>query len=227
MCADQPFFSTDDWFIGTTPMDAGIPPAMTSLSLKFRYNDLDDLARLSENPGRVACRSWRPPPPGTRAGYPGRHRTVHANGAVRADEMTRFDGTRARRPTTSRPSTGTLAAMANGLCCRRSSGGEIMEPAGCGRSGPRSSCRPQQRKTSAGCRLATICVPGARRHRASPANRRGATQGITEAARRLGVDPYFQVLGHRQTSCTRRDQEGYPSQPFRTLFLRRPSSVAC
>ena len=25
ICAEHPFFSTDDWFIGTTPMDAGIP----------------------------------------------------------------------------------------------------------------------------------------------------------------------------------------------------------
>src|ERR1041384_6154357 len=27
ICADQPFFSTDDWFIGTTAMAAGIPQA--------------------------------------------------------------------------------------------------------------------------------------------------------------------------------------------------------
>ena len=25
VCGDQPFFSTDDWFIGTTEMNAGIP----------------------------------------------------------------------------------------------------------------------------------------------------------------------------------------------------------
>ena len=25
LCGDHPFFSVDDWFIGTTPMDAGIP----------------------------------------------------------------------------------------------------------------------------------------------------------------------------------------------------------
>ena len=27
ICGDQPFFSTDDWFIGTTPMPAGDPAA--------------------------------------------------------------------------------------------------------------------------------------------------------------------------------------------------------
>src|SRR5690606_26491675 len=28
VCADHPFFSVDDWFIATTPMDAGIPQAV-------------------------------------------------------------------------------------------------------------------------------------------------------------------------------------------------------
>ena len=32
VCADQPFFSTDDWFIGTTPMNAGIPQAVIELT---------------------------------------------------------------------------------------------------------------------------------------------------------------------------------------------------
>ena len=30
VCATQPFFSTDDWFIGTTPMKAGIPDVHVS-----------------------------------------------------------------------------------------------------------------------------------------------------------------------------------------------------
>jgi glutamate-1-semialdehyde 2,1-aminomutase len=55
-CADQPFFSVDDWFIGTTPMSAGIPQAITDLTLQFRYNDIDSLRVLFEqNPGRIAC----------------------------------------------------------------------------------------------------------------------------------------------------------------------------
>ena len=39
-CADHPFFSTDDWFIGTTPMNAGIPEAVRQLTVTFSYNDL-------------------------------------------------------------------------------------------------------------------------------------------------------------------------------------------
>ncbi|MET7768773.1 glutamate-1-semialdehyde 2,1-aminomutase [Nocardia sp. NPDC005366] len=37
---DQPFFSVDDWFIGTTAMDSGIPAPPT---VRFPYNDLPAL----------------------------------------------------------------------------------------------------------------------------------------------------------------------------------------
>jgi len=55
-CSDHPFFSTGDWFIGTTPMSAGIPKAVRDLTLGFRYDDLDSVERLfAEHPGRIAC----------------------------------------------------------------------------------------------------------------------------------------------------------------------------
>ena len=38
--AEQPFFTYDDWFIGTTAMDKGIPAENKALSLKFNYNCL-------------------------------------------------------------------------------------------------------------------------------------------------------------------------------------------
>ena len=53
---DQPFFSTDDWFIGTTPMNAGIPAEHWATTIGFRYNDLDSLRELfAEHPGQIAC----------------------------------------------------------------------------------------------------------------------------------------------------------------------------
>lgn len=56
LCKDHPFFSYDDWFIGTTPCDSGIPQAITELSRTFRYNDIASLEQVfAENPGRVAC----------------------------------------------------------------------------------------------------------------------------------------------------------------------------
>lgn len=55
-CADHPFFSTDDWFIGTTPMNAGVPPAIQRLTLTYRYNDLDSVASLFEDhPNQIAA----------------------------------------------------------------------------------------------------------------------------------------------------------------------------
>lgn len=56
LCADHPFFSFDDWFIGTTPCNAGIPQTIRDLSLKFHYNDIDSLKKLFQKyPNKIAC----------------------------------------------------------------------------------------------------------------------------------------------------------------------------
>lgn len=56
ICGDQPFFSTDDWFIGTTETNAGIPHSVVELTLQFRYNDLASLAELFDrHPDQIAC----------------------------------------------------------------------------------------------------------------------------------------------------------------------------
>jgi glutamate-1-semialdehyde 2,1-aminomutase len=56
ICADQPFFSTDDWFIGATPMASGIPQVIRDLTLRFPYNDAAALEALFEaHPGAIAC----------------------------------------------------------------------------------------------------------------------------------------------------------------------------
>lgn len=55
-CADQPFFSVDDWFIGSTPMSAGIPMVVRELTVQFRYNDIESLRALfGQYPGQIAC----------------------------------------------------------------------------------------------------------------------------------------------------------------------------
>ncbi|RIK81672.1 glutamate-1-semialdehyde 2,1-aminomutase [candidate division KSB1 bacterium] len=55
ICADHPFFSTDDWFIGTTPMDAGIPTSIKDFTVKFYYNDLESLKEaFTANPDQIA-----------------------------------------------------------------------------------------------------------------------------------------------------------------------------
>ena len=53
---DQPFFSVDDWFIGSTGMDGGIPRSTQELTLRFTYNDAPSLRRLLEqHPDRIAA----------------------------------------------------------------------------------------------------------------------------------------------------------------------------
>jgi glutamate-1-semialdehyde 2,1-aminomutase len=56
VCAEHPFFSVDDWFIGSTSMASGIPLAVRSLTVKFHYNDLPSVESLfEEHPGEIAC----------------------------------------------------------------------------------------------------------------------------------------------------------------------------
>lgn len=56
ICGDHPFFSVDDWFIGTTAMNAGIPQATRDLTLAFRYNDIASVKALFEkHPGQIAA----------------------------------------------------------------------------------------------------------------------------------------------------------------------------
>lgn len=55
-CAEHPFFSYDDWFIGSTPLTRGIPQDTIEKTKLFRYNDLASLeALVAEFPGRIAC----------------------------------------------------------------------------------------------------------------------------------------------------------------------------
>lgn len=70
VCADHPFFSVSDWFIGTTVMNAGIPQSTQDLILKFHYNNLPELQTLfDEYPNQIACvimevETATPPQPG-------------------------------------------------------------------------------------------------------------------------------------------------------------------
>jgi glutamate-1-semialdehyde 2,1-aminomutase len=70
ICGDQPFFSTDDWFIGKTEMNAGVPAETSAMTLKFRYDDIESLRPLFDQyPNQIACvileaEATVPPAPG-------------------------------------------------------------------------------------------------------------------------------------------------------------------
>jgi glutamate-1-semialdehyde 2,1-aminomutase len=55
-CGSQPFFSYDDWFIGSTPLTLGIPQDTIDKTKTFLYNDIASLeALINEYPNQIAC----------------------------------------------------------------------------------------------------------------------------------------------------------------------------
>lgn len=55
-CAEHPFFSYDDWFIGNTVMDLGVPSEGKELTLSFNFNDITSVERLFlQYPNEIAC----------------------------------------------------------------------------------------------------------------------------------------------------------------------------
>jgi glutamate-1-semialdehyde 2,1-aminomutase len=67
---EHPFYSFDDWFIGTTSLAAGVPTATKQLSLTVPYGEIEALeAVLAAHPGEVAAlvmeaATVAPPPQG-------------------------------------------------------------------------------------------------------------------------------------------------------------------
>lgn len=52
---EQPFFSFDDWFIGSTVMNKGVLDETSLFTIKFHYNDIDSLNELFEKyDGQIA-----------------------------------------------------------------------------------------------------------------------------------------------------------------------------
>jgi glutamate-1-semialdehyde aminotransferase len=52
---DHPFYSYDDWFIGTTPSNRGVPSDFTNLSVTFKSCDIESLRDLfNKYPGQIA-----------------------------------------------------------------------------------------------------------------------------------------------------------------------------
>ncbi len=60
-CKNHSFFSYDDWFIGDTVMDAGIPEEIKKLTLQFGYNDIESVKTLFEKyKGQIAALIMEP-----------------------------------------------------------------------------------------------------------------------------------------------------------------------
>lgn len=234
ICGDHPFFSYNDWFIGTTAMDAGILPEDKAFTLSFRYNNLHSLAALfAQHPNRIACVMLE----AARTEEPRDHflhrvrELCHANGALFIlDEMItgfRFDNGGAQQIYDIQPDLACFGkGMANGFSVSALVGRrEIMELGGIRHPGKRVfllSTTHGAEYPALAAAVATMQIYErepvvARLYEAGERLRRG----IESAANAHGVADYFKLLGRPCSLLfTTLDSAGKPSQQFRTLFLQ-------
>ncbi len=60
-CREHSFFSYDDWFIGDTVMNKGVPTDISDLTLQFSYNNIDSVKNLFDQyKGQIACLIMEP-----------------------------------------------------------------------------------------------------------------------------------------------------------------------
>ena len=53
---DHPFYSYDDWFIGKTECNKGVPEEIQNLSVTFKSFDINSLTELFDKyPNQIAC----------------------------------------------------------------------------------------------------------------------------------------------------------------------------
>ncbi len=234
ICGDHPFFSTDDWFIGTTEMNAGVPRVISEMTLRFRYNDLANLRELfDQHPGQIACvmmEAEAATPPAQ--GYLKEVKELCENqGAVLIfDEMItgfRWHLGGAQKLHGVAPHLSTFGkAMGNGFAIAALMGKrEIMRLGGLDHDGPRVfllSTTHGAETHALAASLETIRVfreEGVTEFLWRQGERLHA--GINEAITRRQISGHFELVGRPCNLIYRtNDEYGAPSQAFRTLFLQ-------
>jgi glutamate-1-semialdehyde 2,1-aminomutase len=233
-CRDHPFFSTDDWFIGTTAMSAGIPAAISDLTLKFSYNDLADVTCLLEaHSGQVAAlimeaETVEPPAPGYFEALRG---LCDAHGTLLIlDEMItgfRWHERGAQHVYGIEPDLCTFGkGLANGFPLSALAGRrDVMRLGGYVADADRVFLLSQTAGATPWSLAAMIAVLDAyeRDKTAEQLMQAGGElrRGIEEAVASAGLSEHFQLRGRDcNLVYVARDADGVPSQPFRTLVLQ-------
>jgi glutamate-1-semialdehyde 2,1-aminomutase len=234
VCGDHPFFSTSDWFIGTTEMNAGVPESTRRQIVKFRYNDIAGLdALLQQFSGQIAAVIMEParteePTPEYLQQLKAR---IGASGALLIfDEMItgfRWHLKGAQHEYGVTPDLSTFGkAMANGFSVSALAGRkEIMRLGGTDHTRERvfllsTTHGAQTHELAAACAtmryyeshpvVQTLYARGARLRR-----------GIDQAVDAAGLGGHFELLGRDcNLVFATRDAEHQPSQLFRTLFMQ-------
>lgn len=234
ICHSQPFFSTDDWFIGATAMSAGIPKVVQELTVGFEYGDIEDLERVfAEYPGEIACvvmeaaRETEPP-----AGYLDAVRdTCSRHGALWVlDEMItgfRWNKGGAQTEYDIAPDLSTFGkGMGNGFAISALVGRrDLMEHGGLRTSDERVFLL----STTHGAELVGLAAAIATietyldepviEHMHRQGNRLAA--GVRTVVDRHGIADHLHTSGRASNLVYRTlDIDLKPSQPFRTLFMQ-------
>jgi glutamate-1-semialdehyde 2,1-aminomutase len=232
---DQPFYSTDDWFIGSTAMPRGVPADTIRRTVRFRYNDVDSLATLfAEHPGRIAgvvleaATTTQEPAPGFLEGV--RALCDRYGALLIFDEMItgfRWSAGGAQGCYGVRPDLSCWGkAMANGFPLSALAGRrEFMELGGLRTDGERVFLL----STTHGPETASLAAFRAVRRAYATENPIGAMEAkgrrlaaaVNTVSAELGLIDYVQVIG--RPSCLvylTKDTKHRPSQTFRTLLLQ-------
>ena len=234
VCTTQPFFSVDDWFIGLTDMDSGIPQTTKAGVAGFAYNDLDSVRELfAARPGEVACLMLEAarnehPEPGFLEGV---QKLCREHGTLLIlDEMItgfHWHNGGAQSYYGLEPDLSTFGkGMANGFSVSALLGKrEVMELGGLHHDKERVFLL----STTHGAEGPALAAALATMERFQAEDvighfwRQGKAlrEGITQLASAHNVSDYFGTVGLEcNLAYFTRDPEGNPSQPYRTLFLQ-------
>jgi len=234
VCQEQPFFSTDDWFIGTTPMSAGVPAAAKRLTTTFSYNDLASVGRLFDaNPGQVAAlileaETVAAPAPGF---FDGLRELCDRNGALLIlDEMItgfRWHERGAQFVHNIAPDLCTFGkGLANGFPLSALAGRrEIMRLGGFADDADRVFLLSQTTGGQPWALAAMLAVIDTceREHIADRLHQTGADlrRAVEKVVAEAGLSDHFELRGRDcNLVFVARDGAGQPSQAFRTLVLQ-------
>ena len=235
ICRSQPFFSTDDWFIGTTPMAAGIVPETMARTTGFTFNDLGSMHEmLDRHRGQIACvilegaTALAEPAPGFLQGV---RALADEHGFVMImDEMItgmRWAAGGAQSVYGVTPDLSTWGkALGNGFPISALAGKrELMDLGGLATDASRPFLLSTTHGPETTGLAAYLAVTEEYRRRDVVAimERQGSklAEAVNALSTRAGLADYVAAIG--RPSCmifTTRDNLGQPSQPFRTLFLQ-------
>jgi glutamate-1-semialdehyde 2,1-aminomutase len=230
LCADHPFFSTDDWFIATTAMNAGIP---TQDTVTFPYANLHALETVLTQ-HQVAAVIMEPathtePPDGYLQGV--RELATRHGAVLIFDEMItgfRWSEHGAQHVYGVTPDLSTFGkALGNGFAISALAGKrDLMQRGGLHTTHERvfllsTTHGAETHSLAAAIAVIDTYTQEGITQRLHELGNRLAT-GIRQVTTDLGVADHLQIRGRASNLVfATLDPDGKPSQPYRTLFLRQ------